>query len=269
MRLSDSSAVRALAFSPDGILAAASAGGQVTLWDLATRTVRRTFVNPHDVLETVAVSPNGRLLAYAGDRGSITLVDRFSGRRKVLAVDTGRIFSLAFNARGSLLASGGDDRTIRIWRVDTGAEVSQLTGASDAVFSVAFSPGGKVLASGSADDTVRLWDISRHRQLGQPMIGHHGYVWSVAFNKDGSILASASEDGTIRFWDVASRTAIGLPMTSDSQRIRSVTFSPTAEALISGGADGAVRMWPVVKLPGSYEILAKQGVLAGRRGAKR
>ncbi|MCP4382429.1 MAG: hypothetical protein GY798_13610, partial [Hyphomicrobiales bacterium] len=70
------------------------------------------------------------------------------------------VLSVAFSHDGKFLASGSDDKTVRLWEVSTGEQLRELTGHSDYVLSVAFSHDGKFLASGSYDNTVRLWDVS-------------------------------------------------------------------------------------------------------------
>ncbi len=70
------------------------------------------------------------------------------------------VTSVAFSPDGRYLASGSEDRTIKLWRVSDGALVRTLYGHTDWVSSVAFSPDGQYLASGSGDKTVRLWCFS-------------------------------------------------------------------------------------------------------------
>jgi WD40 repeat protein len=57
------------------------------------------------------------------------------------------------------LASGSEDKTVKLWSVESQKEVTTLKGHDDTAFSVAFSPDGKYLASGSDDKTVKLWSV--------------------------------------------------------------------------------------------------------------
>ncbi len=57
------------------------------------------------------------------------------------------------------MASGSNDKTIKLWSLETQKEVATLQGHNDCVYSVAFSPDGKYLASGSEDKTVKLWHL--------------------------------------------------------------------------------------------------------------
>ncbi len=77
---------------------------------------------------------------------------------------TDAINSVAFRPDGKILASGSDDRSIRLWDVATGTIVRPLMGHTDKVCSVAFSPDGKTLASGSSDGTIKLWELSAFKK---------------------------------------------------------------------------------------------------------
>jgi len=86
------------------------------------------------------------------------LVRIFSGHE-------GYINSVSISADGKRLASGSDDKTVRLWDTETGKEIQRFVGHEELVSSVSLSADGKRLASGSGDKTVRLWDTETGRLL--------------------------------------------------------------------------------------------------------
>jgi WD40 repeat protein len=74
---------------------------------------------------------------------------------------TGLVEGLACSPDGRRLATGSEDRTIKLWDTTTGEEVFTLRGHTAGVLCVAFSPDGQRIASGGYDRTVKVWDTSR------------------------------------------------------------------------------------------------------------
>ncbi|KAJ3080353.1 hypothetical protein HDU99_008613 [Rhizoclosmatium hyalinum] len=110
------------------------------------------------------------------------------------------VCSVAFSPDGKTVVSGSDDRTVRLWSVETG-ECFTLVGHSDWVTSVAVSPDSKTVVSGSGDKKVNLWDV-KTGELSKTLGEHSHVVRSVAFLPSGKTVVSGSYDQTVKLWDV-------------------------------------------------------------------
>ncbi|MDG9703004.1 caspase family protein [Streptomyces sp. DH37] len=151
------------------------------------------------------------------------------------------VMSVAFSRDGRTLASGSEDRTIRLWDTRTGRPLKTLTGHTGSVLSVTYSPDGKTLASTGTDDAVRLWDAETGKPL-RTLTDHTDNVYWASFSRDGKILASGSEDHAIRLWDT--RTGKSLKtLTGHTDSVLSVTYSPDGKTLASSSTDHTVRLW--------------------------
>jgi WD40 repeat protein len=115
---------------------------------------------------------------------------------------TDHVRSLAFSQDGGLLASGSNDKTVRLWDIQTGAIAKTLSGHSGGVLSVSISLDSATIASGSEDKTIRVWDTQTGNS--RYLINHHkDIVTCVNFSPtDPRRLISASLDGIVQQWDI-------------------------------------------------------------------
>ena len=176
---------------------------------------------------------------------------------RTLQGHTGSITSVAYSPSGNGLASGGDDRMVRLWNAKTGALIYTLLGAGR-IRSMAYSPNGSQLAAGGDDKTVRVWNAQTGNTLlmlswllnawtinpMRTLRGHTHDVTSLAYAPSGNQLASGSDDRTVRQWNA--KTGVHMrTLRGHTQLITGVAYSPNGYQLASGSNDCTVRIWDV------------------------
>lgn len=219
------------------------ANGKVVLWDIDRAekliTVQRNEAN----IWAVAFTGDPDRFAAASHDWKITLWDarQSSAPLHVLEGHENAVQSLAYAPQQLQLASGGADKTVRLWNLDTLTLKRAYRGPRDFITAVEFSRSGKLLAAGALDGRIQIWSVMSSRRL-RTLTGHRGRVTDLAFSPSGDELASAGEDGTVRLWDLK-RGRILRALTGHVGGATAIAFSPDGQHLASAGVDGRVRLW--------------------------
>lgn len=211
-------------------------------------------VQPLDAVQTVLCGhahrlldlcfhPSGEELATASRDGCLRQWELPSGRLKRELKYDSPVRAAAYTRNGELLVAENVENPIRVWRRDSGALHTVLTGHRRSTFLTTFSPDSAYVAAVSKDYAVWVWALS----TGQPVCelrGHTDRIRSVAFSPDSRLLLTASDDQTVRIWDVAAGKPRHAPLFHSASASKAL-FSPDGRLVATIGLEQMARVWSV------------------------
>ncbi|KAG0037120.1 Dip2/Utp12 protein, partial [Gryganskiella cystojenkinii] len=282
-----------ISISRDGSLLASGAnnadvaGGVMTakLWNLQTGDFLHVLEGHTERFTGLIFLPSGqRIITGSCDR-AIHLWETKSGERLhsfEVQPDHAVVSAIACSNDGELLASSYEDKTVRLWNIETSECLRILTSLQGLCLGVTFSPSGKTLAV-TTSEGIKTWDGASGKEqwtleenittrapavyspdglqiacgsqdstvllldsvtgeIRRTLRGHLGDISSVEFSPDGSQLASGSVDCTVRLWD--SKTGeCGPVFQGHTEPVLFVHFSASGRQIGSSSWDGTVRLW--------------------------
>ena len=200
-----SSRILCTAVSQD-VIVCGSEDGIVRLWSEIGNEVREEdYLTEEDLVYSVALSPDGELVATGNNTKTIRVYSVSSRNFLVeFRLPAGRVWSLAFSPDSSILCSGGFDDSLRLWDPRTGHLLAASEDRSDDGFdficSVAFSPSGKVIATGHSYGVIKVWSVNilsvkmKHTlEFCEELTGE---IRSVAFSNSGTHIISCHSEGS-------------------------------------------------------------------------
>ncbi|MGV0025354.1 protein kinase domain-containing protein [Phormidesmis priestleyi] len=147
------------------------------------------------------------------------------------------------------VASASEDKTVRLWNLDTGKQILVLRGHNQFVQSVAFHPQqSNWLISAGRDRQIIVWDWTTQQPL-RTLVGHTQQIHTIAFSPDGMLIASGSADKTLKLWTLGGEVVS--TFLKHRLAVNAVAFQPTpcgsleeiVPLIASASADTTIHLW--------------------------
>lgn len=246
--------------SPSGNRIATVTGNHITVWQVEANQLRPTLhikafgstasgsaSNPTTAhttspIQQLVFSPDGRYLLGVHNQ-TLWLWNVETGQiRYRLAGHKAAIEHAQFSPDGRLIVSASQDRTARIWAVDSGQAMLTLS-PQTAVRHAEFSPNSQQVVIAGQDGTARVFQVATGN-LQVILAAHQAAILNVKFSPDGQTIATASADGTARLWDAVTGSEQALLRPPGKlTALREVQFSPDNRYVATLAETGELYVW--------------------------
>ena len=208
------------------------------------------FSHTFDYCFSVAISPDGKILATGGARGDITLWNfPKMDEHKLIGGHSHWVSKLIFSRNGHLLVSSGHDRTVKVWNLKTHELLSTLEGHVAPISTISFSPDEKTIISAGHDGKIKFWDMATwdcvqtiRNNDDSDKDPSQRMITGMAISPDGSTLVSGSSAGCVTHYNLLTGQSTSFEGAHPSI-IWSVLFHPQGNYFFTGSADTTVKQW--------------------------
>lgn len=206
-----------------------------------TITIGDTLM-PAAVLD-VAFSPDGRSLVYATAAGEVGVLDLATQKTTQSWSNPDYIRAIKWSPDGKMLAAGGDEKVLKVYRLGQTDPVLSLSGHNDWIRAVSWSADSKWVATASDDFTARVWSATTGALL-KTCDTHTDYCRDAAFAPRGMALATVSDDLNIFHYEDVESSKTPNALKGHESWIMAVTWAPDGKTIATADNGGTIILHP-------------------------
>ncbi|KAF3937222.1 Xenin [Dactylella cylindrospora] len=216
-----------------------------------------TFHNTNDNMHRVAFSQDSTLCAGSFAESYIRVwslkgeklqsvnqsENEDAGTSRRYIGHSGAVYGVSFSPDANWLLSSSDDKSVRLWSLQTHTAMVSYRGHDSPVWDVAWGPFGYYFATASHDHTARMWSTEHIAPL-RIFVGHLDDVNRVAWHPNSAYVVTGSQDKTLRMWDIQQGASVRL-FNGHTAPVRCQEVSPNGKYIASGADDGTISIWDI------------------------
>lgn len=158
--------------------------------------------------------------------------------------------ALAIDQTSKILASGGLDGSLRLWKLNSGAPVANWKGHKSTINGIQFIRGGKRLVTGGYDGVIAEWDLNGFlkREWDTP-----SPVMRLVADARANIVVSGHADGKVRLWRLSTSELLN-EWTVHTSSIAAVALDARRKRIAASGSDGELAYWKISGEPRYFDV---------------
>ncbi|HJZ91076.1 MAG TPA: c-type cytochrome domain-containing protein [Gemmataceae bacterium] len=255
--------VNALTFTPDGKQLVVGGHHELTVWEIASAKLVKRIYTRAERAYAMAYLPDGKLAVAGGRPGQegdvrifdlgapgkadkdVQILDGVNDPKvmvKQLLDADDSVLCLAVSPDSKRIASGGCDRTVRVWEYPSGKLEQSIENHADWVLGVTFAPDGKHLLTCSRDKTAKVWDLAAKESV-LTFPEHQAPVFGIAVKADSKAGFSGGADKQLRTWNAAGEGKQIKVLGTHADDILKLVQHPKEPVMVTTSADKTVKVW--------------------------
>ncbi|MGI8601562.1 MAG: DUF1553 domain-containing protein [Verrucomicrobiales bacterium] len=247
--------VQSMAWSPDGTRLVSGAFRRIVVWNTESLAVEREITTGlTDRISALQFLPDGTQLVIADGRiaeeGTMRIADAWSGSiTRSWPAHSDTIFDLDISPDGTLLATAGGDKLVKVWELGTQKELARLEGHTAQVLTLAFNADATQLITGGTDEQLKLWDVKTKERIGT-LGTQNAAINAVAWPSAGPVFAVTAPGSLLRYSDFKSHSGAQSSDSASERKLEAagsalccVTAGASSERVFAGSHDGRLFVW--------------------------